>query len=253
MPDARPCRIGLTSKTPHADFAAIQRVAAALNIQVQRDLGPLWGIHATVEAVENPAQIPPDMSPIFIVDNTPFNVGGLHTSNDGGRAFAVVLVSRDWGLGASHECLELLVDPTGNRMTEGLGLLVVDGAVQDSAERVKYVVEVCDPMEDPVHAYTIDGTVVSDFYTPQFFDDAPTPGGLYSFCRHLVRPREVKPNGYLSWLTPRGTLQQLRWFGTPAIIDLPDHSSATMNEGLSHRQFIDRHTPTPRMKAAAHR
>ena len=188
------------------------------------------------------------MSPIFIVENTPFNVGGLHTSNDGGRAFAIVLVSRDWGLGASHECLELLVDPSGNRMTEGIGLQVVDGAVQDSAGRVKYVVEVCDPMEDPSHAYTIDGVVVSDFYTPQYFDDAVTPGGLYSFCGHLERPREVKPNGYLSWLTPAGKLQQLRWFGGPAIIDLPDHSSATMQDGLSHRQFIDRHTPTPRLR-----
>ncbi len=240
-----PIRIGLASKSPDASFADVQRVAAALHTQAVRDLGPLWDTDATVEAVADPAHIPPDMQPIFIVPDTPNHVGGLHTNTETGRPFAVVLVSRDWALAASHECVEMLVDPTGNRMQDGVALTVADGAVQDGPGRVRYVVEACDPLEDPSHAYMIDGTVVCDFYTPQYFDDHWTAGARYSFTGSLVRPREVKPNGYVSWLTPGGGIEQLRWFGTPAIVALPDHTTATTQDGLSHRQFIDRHTVTP--------
>ena len=226
-------------------------MAHALDIQARRDLAPIWDLDATVEAVADPAQIQPGMLPIFVVDHTPNAVGGLHTDDDG-RPFAIVLVSRDWGLAASHECIEMLVDPTGNRMTEGLALQVIDGAAQDAAERVRYLVEACDPMEDPDHAYTIDGVVVSDFYTPRYFDDAAQPGVSYSFNGSVTRPREVKRNGYLSWLHPGlKRMQQLRWFDhRPIIRDLPDHAQATTQDGLSHRQFVDRHTVTPRQQRA---
>jgi hypothetical protein len=114
------------------------------------------------------------------------------------------------------------------------------------------VVEACDPLEDEDHAYQIDGITVSDFYTPNYFDDALRPGIKYSFNGAIVRPREIKPNGYISWMNPSGRLQQLRWFDQPAIIDLPDHSTATTLEGepLSHRAFIDRNTLTPRLRKA---
>ena len=244
-----PLRVGLASQSSAASFAAIQRVAAALDTQMKRDLAPIWAIDATVEAIVDPGRIPAGMLPIFVMDATPNNVGGLHTDNDG-RAFAVVLVSRDWGLAASHECIELLIDPTGNRMQDGIGLQVTAGATQDGPDRVRFLVEACDPMESPDHAYSIDGVAVADFYTPQYFDDAPVPGARYSFNGSLTRPREVKPGGYLSWLHPTlGHMQQLRWFDDgPIIHDLPDHTLATTADGLSHRQFVDRHTLTPRQR-----
>ena len=242
-----PIRVGLASQTAAADYAAIQRVAAALDIQARRDLGPLWSIDATVEPVPDPARIPAGMLPIFVVDDTPNHVGGLHTDNDG-HAFAVVLASRDWGLGASHECIEMLIDPQGSRLQTGLGLQIADGAIEDGPVRVQYLVEACDPMEDPAHAYTIEGVTVSDFYTPAYFDDAFRPGTRYSHNGSVTRPRQVNLNGYLSWVHPvLGHMQQLRWFEDgPILHDLPDHSQATTQDGLSLRQFVDRHTVTPR-------
>lgn len=247
-----PIRIGLISQTASADDAAVRAVAAALNTQAARDVGPVWGVGATVEAFAAGTSVPAGVSPIFIVDDTPNHVGGLHTNTDTGLPWAIVLVSRDWHLAASHEMIELLVDPTGKRMASGVGLQVVNGVVQDGTERVQYVVEACDPMEDPAHAYAIDGLAVSDFYTPRYFDDAVEAGVAYSFNGSVTRPRQVRENGYLSWMNGSNRIQQLRWFGAPAIIELGDHTTATTQDGLplSHREFIDRHTRTPRQISA---
>ncbi len=246
-----PVRIGLISQTASADDATVKAVAASIGTQLKRDVAPIWGVAATVEAFPNGTHPPAGVSPIFIVDNTPNHVGGLHTTTDGGLPWAIVLVSRDWHLAASHEAIELLIDPTGNRMQDSLAIQIApDGTVQDGTDRVKYVVEACDPLEDGSYTYTIGGIAVSDFYTPAYFDDAITPGTKYSFGGALTRPREIKPNGYISWMSADGRLHQLRWFDKPEIFDLPDHSNATTLEGqpLSHREFIDRHTHTPRKK-----
>ncbi len=70
----------------------------------------------------------------------------------------------------------------------------------------------------------IDEVLVSDFYTPHFFDPNVSPGVRYSFTGRIKRPREILPGGYISWLNPRvGIMQQLRWFDKPQIVDLPGH------------------------------
>jgi hypothetical protein len=244
-------RIGLISQTSSADDATVKAVAAAIDIQLKCHVGPRWKVSGTVEAFPFCTHPPAGVSPIFIVENTPNHVGGLHTTTDGGLPWAIVLVSRDWHVAASHEAIELLIDPTGNRMQESSSIQIApDGSVQDGTDRVKYIVEACDPLEDGSYTYPINGIAVSDFYTPAYFDAAVTPGTEYSFNGALTRPREVKPNGYISWMSSDGRLHQLRWFGKPEIFDLPDHSAATTQDGqpLSHREFIDQHTHTPRKR-----
>lgn len=248
-----PVRIGLISQVAEADDATVKKVAAAIDRQMRRDVGPLWNVAGTVEAFPNGTHPPAGVSPIFIVDNTPNHVGGLHTTTDGGLPWAIVLVTRDWHLAASHEAIELLIDPTGNRMQESLSVHIApDGSVQDGADRVSYLVEACDPLEDGSFTYQIDGVAVSDFYTPAYFDDAVTAGRKYSFNGSLTRPREIKKNGYISWMGADGRLHQLRWFDKPEIFDLTDHANATTLDGqpLSHREFIDRQTHTPRKRKA---
>ena len=187
-------RVGLASQSHTVQLDDLRRVAAALDTQVRRDLRPVWGIEATVELVADPLRIPTGLWPIIVMDHTPLNVGGLHTT-DHGIPFAVALSSRDWGLAASHECIEMLIDPTGNATRRAIGLQVVDGEVRDLDEHFDYLLEACDPIEDIDHAYDIGGVTVADFYTPHYFDDRLTPGTRYSFNGALTRPREVRPNG----------------------------------------------------------
>ena len=241
-------RIGLASQSRTVEAAALKLVAAALDIQVKRDLGPIWNVQAEVTVVEDPLRVPRGVWPIIVMDHTPSNVGGLHTTSNG-VPFAVVLSARDWGLCASHECIEMLVDPTGNQTRSAPGLEVVNGELRDIPLRFDYLLEVCDPMEDMDHAYDIGGVTVADFYTPQYFDEAPAANTRYSFNGGITRPRDVRPNGYLSWHHPvLDRLQQLRVFGTPEIVTLPEHGAAGTAAGNSKREFVDKHTPTARYR-----
>jgi hypothetical protein len=72
----------------------------------------------------------------------------------------------------------------------------------ETKKRVNYLVQVCDPCQDPQWAYSINGVLVSDFYTPHFFDETWRKGVRYDFAGHMQRPREVLRNGYISWVDP---------------------------------------------------
>ena len=241
-----PLTIGLMNTSSAIAADEVARVAAALDIQVNRDLAPIWSASAAngtrVITLAPDQPVPRGVSPIIIVDEAPGGVAGQHRITQN-VPWAIVSTKRDWALAASHECIELIVDPTGEATISGRGLTLVDGALHELDERFDYLLEICDPIEDSNHAYTIDGVVVSDFYTPNYFDDAVTPGMRYSFNGAISRPREVGRNGYLSWcdkLTKR--YHQLQNFGAYAIVDLPVGDGSDAHA----RAFVDRHTPTPR-------
>jgi hypothetical protein len=183
--------------------------------------------------------------PIFIVDDVgQQGAAGLHLT-DHQQPYALVQAGATWSLTASHECLEMLVDPSGNRLVPSSAITAVGNKVQDvTTEKFEYLVEVADPSEDPANAYMIDEVLVSDFYTPHFFDPVVSPGVRYSFTGRIKRPREILPGGYISWLNPAlGTMQQLRWFDKPEIVDLPGQPSASERGTL--RGFVDEHTRPP--------
>jgi hypothetical protein len=97
-----------------------------------------------------------------------------------------------WSLTASHEVMEMLADPTGIRFVTG-------DAPSAESDRVEFLVEVCDPCQGPDNAYPVNNVLVSDFYTPAYFEPLYTSGSKYSFCGKLRSPRDVLPGGYLSW------------------------------------------------------
>src|SRR5262249_41130333 len=169
---------------------------------------------------------------------------GLHLT-DHQQPYALVEAGPTWSLTASHECLEMLVDPSGNRLVSSSAITVAGGKVEDvTTKKFEYLVEVADPSEDPANAYMIDEVLVSDFYTPHFFDPVVSPGVRYSFTGRLKRPREILPKGYISWLNPvLGTMQQLRWFDKPEIVDLPGQPAASARGTL--RGFVDSQTRPP--------
>ena len=76
-----PRRIGLVARTPHISFAQLVRVAAALNVQVMRDLRPIWNISGSVIALDNANSIEPGIWPIFIEDSIPDNALGIHLTD----------------------------------------------------------------------------------------------------------------------------------------------------------------------------
>lgn len=236
-----PIRIGLISQSTSITFPELSKVANALSLQVARDLAPIWGVTGTVSAVADEHAIDPGVWPVYIVDQMDSDMAGFHLTAHN-QPYAMVQYGRTWSLGASHEVLEMLVDPSGSRLVAANAVGIVDNNICDVPGKFEYLLEVCDPSEDEANAYLIDGVLVSDFYTPQFFAPSGTSGDRYSFSGRIGHPRQVLPNGYLTWFDPASNLlQQVRHFGAPGIITLatgrPGQHSLT--NGLSLRTFVD--------------
>ncbi len=240
-----PKRIGLASRVGAVSLADLTRVAAAINLQVSRDFRPIWDIEATVAALPDPDAIPPGVWPIFIVDDTGYaGAAGLHLTG-ANQPYALVEMGKTWSLTVSHECVEMLVDPSGNKLQTSTGIEVVDGEIRDMpGVKFEYLVEVADPAEDARNAYMIDDVLVSDFYTPAFFDPVPAQSVRYSYTGRIQAPRQILPGGYVSWYDPQmRRMRQLRYFGQPQIVTLPGRPQESTRRSL--RGYVDSQTPPP--------
>jgi hypothetical protein len=243
-------QIALVSETPRVKVKDLMRVAAALQKQAMRDLNPMWKVQATVDAFASLDDVPLGYWPLIIVDDVP-NAAGIHLDEDG-QPYALAEAGPGWSLTASHECLEMLADPFGNRLVSA-DLLDQAVALGVAAQRVRYLVEVCDPSEGGQFAYQVNGVLVSDFYTPNFFDPAQATGVRYSFTGAIDGPRQVLDGGYISWEEPvSGDWFQLRMFkdefssGIPHVVNLTKETSVgKLLETESVRAAIDRVTKPP--------
>jgi hypothetical protein len=233
-------QVGLVDKTGKLDTQLVQATAAALNIQVMRDLSPIWNVQATVRYLPDPNTIPVGVWPVFLVAKLPPGEGGVHLDKKN-QPYSLVIGtpdSADWTIDASHETVEMLVDPTGNRLQSSRAIEIAGNTVQDTTGEFEYVVEACDPCEANNYAYSIDGIAVSDFITPHFYDPVATAGTRYSFGGHVERPRQVLPGGYISFIdSEKEEVQQILFLGPKPV--LHNLGPAT---GPSLRMFIDNST-----------
>jgi hypothetical protein len=178
----------------------IRAVAASLQTQVARDFRPFWAIDATVTAFASAEDVPLGFWPIFVQTLNDPRDSGYHRDKFH-QPYARVAYDpahpTEWSLTASHEVLEMLADPSGDRLVAGP---TIDKRYRHN--RVLYALEVCDPCEDTAYSYTIDGVLVSDFITPHYHDPDHSAGARYSYTGAVTRPRQVLPGGYLDWQDP---------------------------------------------------
>jgi hypothetical protein len=71
-------QVGLDDKTGALDSKLVEAAAAALNIQVMRDLSSIWSVQATVRYLPDPKNIPVGVWPVFLVAQLPPGKGGVH-------------------------------------------------------------------------------------------------------------------------------------------------------------------------------
>jgi hypothetical protein len=229
-------QVALVAETQNVTPPDLMRVSAALQKQALRDFGPIWEVSPTVDSFATLEDVPVGYWPILVQDNihTP-GAAGIHLDKDG-QPFALVQYSRSWSLTASHECLEMLADPFGNRLVAGQSPKPDQG-------RVEFLVEVCDPSEDAKFSYTVNGIMVSDFYTPHYFDPTQATGVRYSFTGAITEPRTVLEGGYLSWHDPTTDhWWQETYFGSsPTFKDW----GVQQRNGRSLREMIDGLTVVP--------
>lgn len=234
--------LALVSTSNQVSAADVAATASAIQKQATRDLSPIWGIQATVSYFQDINSIPVGYWPIVICDdiNQP-GAAGYHTDSNN-QPISFVQVDQTWQLTCSHESMEMLVDPYGNRTVAG------NSIDPQNPGRVSYLVEVCDPCEDASFAYSIDGILVSDFYTPNYFDPVGNNSVRYSFTGSITSPLKVEVNGYLSWMDPvNNQWFQANYFGDSVVVN---PIQGMLNNGQSLRSQIDKLTKNPKRVAS---
>lgn len=201
-------QVALVSDVDQVTCGQLSKVSAAIQKQVIRDFRPLWHINATVDSFDSMEDIPIGYWPVIVVADVK-GAAGVHLDRNG-QPFALVEYGEGWSLTASHETLEMLADPWGNRLIAG------DSPKPDQG-RVEFLVEVADPPEAPQFGYTANGILVTDFLTPNFWDPVAADGVRYSFQNRIPGPRQILQGGYISWHDPVSDhWWQQTWFGGPA-------------------------------------
>lgn len=134
------------------DHGAVARTSAAIQRQLVEDFIPMWEIPATIDFFSRAADVPLQYAPIWVVDRLSHpGVGGYHKL-DNQQPFAVVAFDDPyWSVDASHECLEMIVDPAGENLVVG------NSPDPLLPGRVQFLAEVCDPSGRENAAYQVDG------------------------------------------------------------------------------------------------
>jgi hypothetical protein len=175
----------------------VQAVLPALQTQVHRDFAPAWGIDADLTFVPHGASPPPNSWWLSILDDSDqAGALGYHETTDQGLPLAKVFARTaiqdgvQWTVTTSHELLEMLADPEIN--------LTVFVQPTDTTGTL-YAYEVCDACEADQYGYNIDGTQVSDFVYPAWFESFRSSGSTQFDHTNSLQSTlpQLLPGGYI--------------------------------------------------------
>jgi hypothetical protein len=174
----------------HVSDIDLELGVMALQRQINNHFLPAWSIGAQLNIVSVPSK---ENATIFILDDSRIpGIGGFHditatTEIPVGFIFAQTVedAGDSWTYAASHELMEMLVDPYANLAAEG----------QFNGSPAFFAYEVCDPVEAD-GGYKIAGTQVSNFVFPSWFIN--TTSTQYDYLNLLDAPFTIGTNGTLS-------------------------------------------------------
>jgi len=174
----------------------VKAVVPALQTQVHRDFASAWGIDADLTFLGKGSKPPAGFWWLTILDNSDqAGALGYHDLTKEGLPLGKVFAGSDiklgyqWSVTASHELLEMLADPDINLT-----------AFVESSEKagVLYAYEVCDACEADEFGYKIDGTLVSDFVCPAWFESFRKKGSTqFDYGKRIHKPFELLKGGYI--------------------------------------------------------
>jgi hypothetical protein len=178
--------VSLVNRCDDLQDEEIAKIASALTKQVKDDFDPAWGCPATIRASNSPGAS--DWQIVFLDDAEAADNLGYHELTFNGQPISKVFVKATRKAGqkvsttASHELLEMLIDPGAQMWAQN-----TDGAM--------YAYEVCDAVEEV--EYQIGGISVSDFVYPSFFESWHAPDST-KFDREgrVTKPFETLRRGY---------------------------------------------------------
>ncbi len=191
-----PIQIAVINESTVLQDADVVPVIAALQEQVSNDFGPVWGIDAALTMIPKGTP-PPDTSwwLVMLDDSDQAGALGYHDLTPAALPIGKVFAASDlkagtsWTVTASHELLEMLVDPDIN-----LTAFVQNANTQGTL----YAYEVCDACEDDSFAYQIDNVLLSDFVYPAWFESFRTQGSTtFDRMNQIHNPLTLIKGGYI--------------------------------------------------------
>jgi hypothetical protein len=215
--------------------AELLRVSAALQKQVSSHFGPCWGLEASVDPFLELEQVPAGYIPIVL--RAPENSArSLDVSLDSnGQPYARVSLTAGWSLAASRACLELLLNPFGQRTVNA-------SSPRSDQGPAEILVEACGAFGEMPTAYAVNDVAVSDFCTPAFFRAQSARGvELFSFRGSLSAPLTLLRGGHLAWFDAISNSWWLRSFHDENPSDRSLGPLKSRSRAL--RELILRHEP----------
>jgi hypothetical protein len=206
MPSRTAHNVAVLNRSSVVTDPQAAKIVEALQIQASKDFAAVWGIDARLRFVPST-----DVKSwrgawnlVLLDTSDEANALGYHDLTPEGLPLGKVFAKSDLAAGAlvsvtaSHELLEMLLDPNINLTAE------------DPARGVFVAYEASDAVEADELGYDIGAVRVSDFVTPAFFDPtaAGRAGARFSFRGNVHAPFKLAPGGYESVFVPgRGWTQ----------------------------------------------
>lgn len=174
----------------------IQKVVAALQIQVSQHFAPVWGVDATLTYVpKNHKPAPKTWWLVMLDTSDEAGALGYHDLTPDGLPIGKVFAKTDlhygasWSVTMSHELLEMLADPSCS---------LCYFIQPDDNSGTLYCAEVGDPVEADHLGYKINGIQVSDFIYPAWFEPYQPKSTQFDYMKHCTSPLQILPGGYMS-------------------------------------------------------
>ena len=166
------------------DFGAL---IAAMQVFVDRHIAPVWGTPARL--VRSKGFVKGAWAMVFLDDADQPGALAYHDLTPDGLPQSKVFVKTTLAnhdrvsVSASHELVEMLVDPAINLMTTGPGSKVI------------YAYESADPVE--ALSFRVSGIPMTDFVYPAYFETFHKAGSVpFDRLKRVKRPFQILSGGY---------------------------------------------------------
>jgi hypothetical protein len=226
-------RVAVLNQSTRVTDDEIKTAVAALQTQIHRDFAPVWGIDAELTLTTKGAGPEEGSWWLQILDEAEYpGVIAYHSLTPEGLPLVKVSVANaqqydvPWTTAASHDLMEMLANPRAN-------LTVYDS--EDGVTGRLYVREVCDPVAYTY--YSIDGTLVSNFVYPAWFDSFRARGSTqFDHEGKLNAPFEVAPGSYVTSCEVKDSSGWRQSFAQPATAAPPAKRNAKASSAKAKKK-----------------
>lgn len=163
------------------------RLITSMQAYIDICIAPHWGVSARL--IQSDSYIKGAWAMVFIDDADVAGALAYHDLTPDGFPLSKVFVKTTLNYGelvsvsASHELVEMLVDPAINMMTTGPNT------------KTMYAYETADPVE--ALSFDVDGVQMSDFVYPAYFESfRVSHSAQFDHMNQVTRPFQILPGGY---------------------------------------------------------